>query len=126
MSPRLIDLCLWAYPAAIRDRDRSHVHDLATDLAGDHGFLREVFGLLRGGLVERRRQSRTRSAAAAVGATTLFALAALTWTAAAQSGAVEEDLFVCQGDCVQAEADVRSRVRDSWTCAKSQRAEGVQ
>ena len=118
MKNRLLDLCLLAYPRAVRARDGEHLRELATDLAGDHGFLREAFGLLRGGLAERRRQSWTRRAVVAAGAATLLALTALTWTATAHGGRVEEDLFACTGQCADAEAEVDSRVRDGWSCTE--------
>lgn len=121
----MLNLCLLAYPRAVRARDGEHLRDLATDLAGDHGFLREAFGLLRGGLAERRRQSRTRRAVVAVGAATLLALTALTWTATAQGGRVEEDLFACAGQCADAEAEVASRVRDGWSCTERREPAGV-
>jgi hypothetical protein len=118
MNHRLLDLCLLAYPRKVRARDGDHLRELATDLAGDHGSLREALGLLRGGLAERRRQSRTGRALVAAGAATLLALTALTWTATAQSGRVEEDVFSCAGQCSEAEAEVASRVRDGWTCTE--------
>jgi len=121
----MLHLCLQAYPRAVRARDGHHVRDLATDLAGDHGFLREAFGLLRGGLAERRRQSRTRRALIAMGAATLIALTGLTWTAAADEGRVEKDLFACAEQCVDAEAEVASRVRDGWSCTERREAAGV-
>jgi len=124
MSRRLVDLCLLAYPRAVRRRDRDHLRELALELAADHGVLREAFGLLRGGLVERRRQSSTRRAVVA-GAATLLALAALTWTAAAQSGRVEEELFACAGRCANVEAEVSSRVRDGWSCTERREPAGV-
>lgn len=125
MSPRLIDLCLLAYPAAVRERDRAHLHDLATDLARDHGTLREAFGLLRGGLAERRRRSRARSTVIAAGAAAFLVLTALTWTATAQSGTVEEDVFACEGRCSQAEAEATSKIREGWTCAETAESAGM-
>jgi len=118
MTRRLVDLCLLAYPRAVRARDGEHLRELAADLAADHGFLREAFGLVRGGLAERRRQSQTRPAVVAVGAATLVALTALTWTATAQGGRVEEDVLTCSEQCADAEADVASRVVDGWSCTE--------
>ena len=125
MSRRILDLCLLAYPRGVRSQDRDHLRDLALELADDHGVLREAFGLLRGGLAERRRQSRARRAVVAVGAATLLALTALTWTATAQSGRVEEDLFACAGQCADVEAEVSSRVRDGWSCTERREPSGA-
>lgn len=121
MSRRMIDLCLLAYPAATRRRDGGHLRELALDLAEDHGLFREVCGLLRGGLAERRRRSRSGRAVVAVGAASLLALTALTaltWTATAQSAQIEEDVFECAGECTDARAEVASRVRDGWSCTE--------
>jgi len=121
----MLNLCLQAYPRAVRARDGKHLRELATDLAGDHGFLREAFGLLRGGLAERRRQSRTRRELIAMGTATLIALTGLTWTAVAHGGRVEEDLFACAEQCVDAESEVASRVRDGWSCTERGEPAGV-
>lgn len=119
MRGRLLELCLLAYPRAVRHSDREHLRDLALDLAESHGATREAFGLLRGGLAERARRWRTRRAAVAVGAATAVALTFLTWSAAAQSGSVEEDRFTCVGACADTEAEVDARVRDGWACTES-------
>lgn len=116
-TSRLLDLCLLAYPRQVRARDGDHLRELAADLAGDHGALREAFGLLRGGLAERRRQPRTRRSVIAVAAATLLTLTALTWTATA-TGDAEEDVFTCAGQCADTEAEVASRVRDGWSCTE--------
>ncbi len=118
MRRRLLELCLLAYPRALRDRDREHLRDLALDLAESHGTSREALGLLRGGMAERVRIGRTRRAVLVVAAATAVALGFLTWSAAAQSGRVEEDLFSCVGECADTEAEVDSRVRDGWTCTE--------
>ena len=125
MSRRLIDLCLLAYPRQVRRRDRDQLRDLALELAEDHGVLREAFGLLRGGLDERRREPATGRGVLAVGAATLLALTALTWSAAAQTGRVEEDLLSCAGRCADAEAEVSSRVRDGWSCTERREPVGT-
>jgi hypothetical protein len=88
------------------------------DLAEDHGTLREALGLLRGGLCERRRRGRTRRAVLALGAAVALTVGFLSWSAAAQSGRVEEDLFACAGQCADAEAEVATRLRDGWTCTE--------
>lgn len=93
MRAGLLDLCLLAYPRAVRVRDGEQLRELAADLAVDHGSLREAVGLLRGGLAERRRQSRPRRALIAVGAAAVVVLTALTWTASAQSGTEEEEVL---------------------------------
>jgi len=125
MIRRLLDLCLLAYPRAVRMRDGEHLRELAADLAADHGLLREAFGLVRGGLAERRRQSRTSRAVVAVGAATLTALTALTWTATAQGGRMEEDVLTCSRQCADAEAEVASRVVDGWSCTERREPAGV-
>lgn len=120
----MLELCLRAYPRGVRARDGHHLRELATDLAGDHGFLREAFGLLRGGMAERRRQPRSRRPLIAMGTATVVALTGLTW-AAAQGGRVEEDLFACAEQCRDAEAQVASRVREGWSCAEQRVPAGV-
>jgi hypothetical protein len=54
----------------------------------------------------------------AVGAATAVALTFMTWSAAAQSGRVEEDRFTCVGKCADTEAEVGARVRDGWNCTE--------
>ncbi len=125
MRRRLLELCLLAYPRAVRERDSDHLRDLALDLADSHGTAREAFGLLRGGMAERVRRARTRRTALAVGAATAVALTFLTWSAAAQSGSVEEDRFICVGECADTEAEVDARVRDGWTCTEDRESETV-
>ncbi|WP_322936621.1 hypothetical protein [Nocardioides bizhenqiangii] len=118
MRRRVLELTLLAYPRAVRRRDGDHLLGLALELADTHGVAREAFGLLRGGMAERRRHGRTRRAVAAVVAATALVLAALTWTATAQGGRVEEDVFSCAGDCPDIPAEVESRVGDGWTCTE--------
>lgn len=117
MRSRLLDLCLRAYPRDLRARDGAHLRELATDLAADHGVLREALGLLRGGLAERRRHGRVRRTVVAVVAATALILTALTWTATAQ-GEREEELFTCTGQCPDLDAEVAARVADGWTCTE--------
>jgi hypothetical protein len=119
MRRRLLGLCLLAFPREVRERDRDQLRDLALDLAESHGTAREAFGLLRGGLAERRRRAgRTRRALVTLGAVTGLILGSLTWAAAAEGGRVEEDLFSCAGECAEIEGEVATRVRDGWTCAE--------
>jgi hypothetical protein len=119
MRRRLLELCLLAYPRELRGRNREQLRDLALDLADSHGTAREALGLLRGGLAERRRRAgRARRAVIAVGAMTVMGLGFLTWSAAADGGRVEEDLFACVGECVEVEDEVAERVRDGWTCTE--------
>jgi hypothetical protein len=119
MRARVIGLCLLAYPRAVRVRDRDHLRDLATDLAEDHGTLREALGLLRGGVAERLRHAgRSRRAVLAVVAAAALVLAGLTWTATAQEGRAEVDVFGCAGRCADVEAAVASRVDDGWDCTE--------
>lgn len=117
MSDRLLRLCLLAYPRELRGRDGGELHALATELAADHGTAREALGLLRGGWAERRRSAgRRRRTAVALVAATAAALGLLTWSAAAQTGRVEEDRFGCAGDCSGVLREVDRRVADGWTC----------
>ena len=98
MSRRLIGACLLAYPRDVRRRDHDHLRDLALELGGEHGFVREAFGLLRGGLVERWRGagSRRRAVVAAGGAA--LALVILTAPAVASPVRVEEEIVTCTPD----------------------------
>jgi hypothetical protein len=126
MSARLIELALLAYPRAVRAGDREHLRDLAMELAGDHGAVREALGLLRGGLAERwRRRSRAGRAMVAVVAAALVTVAGLTWTAAAHGGRVDEEVFSCVGQCTDVEAEVASLVRAGWSCAERRERAGL-
>jgi hypothetical protein len=125
MRRRLLELCLLAYPRAVRHSDREQLRDLALDLAEHHGTMREAWALLRGGLAVRARRLRTRRVAVAVGAATAVALTFLTWSAAAQGGRVEEDRFTCVGECAITEAEVDDRVRDGWTCTEHRAPDAV-
>jgi hypothetical protein len=119
MRRRLLELCLLAYPRAVRESDREQLRDLALDLADSHGTAREALGLLLGGMAERRRRAgRARRAGVAVGAMTALALGLLSWSAAADGGRVEEDRFTCAGECAEVESEVAERVRDGWTCTE--------
>ena len=125
MRRRVLELALRAYPRQVRLRDGDHLLGLALELADQHGATREVLGLVRGGLGERRRQGRTRRAVAAVLAVTAVVLTALTWTATAQGGRVEEDLFSCAAQCAETEAEVGSRIQDGWTCTEHRKPAAV-
>jgi hypothetical protein len=126
MRARLIDLCLLAYPREVRARDRGHLRDLAMDLSEDHGAIREALGLLRGGLAERgRRGTPARRAMVAVVSAVVVTVAGLTWTAAAQGGRFDEDVFSCTGECADTEEDVASRVRDGWDCTDRREPAGA-
>ena len=126
MRGRVLRLCLRAYPRAVRERDGAELEALATDLAADHGTLREALGLLRGGWAERRRRaSRRRRTAVALTAATASVLAVLTWSAAAQPGRYEEERFGCTGRCADVEAQVAERVDDGWDCTESRGAAGT-
>lgn len=117
MRRRLLELGLLAYPRAVRELDGDHLRGLALDLADDHGTARELLGLVRGGLGERRSQlGRARSAMAALGAAVVLALAFLSWSATSAGARVEEDRFVCAGECAETRAEVADRVDDGWTC----------
>ncbi len=100
MSRRILELSLLAYPRQVRQRDGDHLLDLAHELADTHGARREAFGLLRGGLAERRRRrSPARKIAIAVSAAIGSVLVVLTWSAAAEPLQVEEEQYSCVGDC---------------------------
>ncbi|WP_205471796.1 hypothetical protein [Nocardioides sp. SYSU D00038] len=125
MRARLLDLCLLAYPRAVRERDGDHLRDLADELADDHGFGREAAGLLWAGLAERRRRARTGRALVASVAAVLLVVSGLAWTAAAQGGRAEEDLLGCAGRCPEVEAEVAARVSDGWTCTERREPTGA-
>ena len=100
MSRRILELSLLAYPRQVRHRDGDHLLDLADELADTHGTGREAFGLLRGGLAERRRRrSPARKIAIALSAAIGSVLVVLTWSAAAEPLQVEEEVYSCVGDC---------------------------
>lgn len=120
MSDRVLRLCLLAYPRELRGRDGEELLALAAELADDHGTTREALGLLRGGWAERRRRaSRGRRAALALTAATAVTLGALTWSAAASPGRVEEERYGCSTDCAGVQREVDRRVDDGWTCDRS-------
>lgn len=98
MSRRLIEACLLAYPLGARRRDGDHLRDLALELGEERGFLREAFGLLRGGLAERWRAAgpRRRAVVAAGGAG--LALVILAAPAVAAPMRVEEEVVTCTAD----------------------------
>jgi hypothetical protein len=118
MRRRVLELTLLAYPRPVRRRDGDHLLGLALELADSHGVTREVLGLLRGGLAERHRNGRTRRAVAGVVAATALVLAALTWTATAQGGRVEEDELSCAALCSDTVAEVEAKVSEGWTCTE--------
>lgn len=117
-TERLIDLCLLAYPRAVRASDRDHLRDLAVDLATVHGPAREALGLLRGGLAERwRRRGATARVLAGVAAAAGLLVVLLGGVATAGGARVEDDRFACvAGQCRATEAEVDARTRDGWTC----------
>ncbi len=121
----MLDLCLLAYPRAVRRRDGEHLRELALELASDHGAWREAIGLVVGGLAERRRRQRSWRSLTAVGAAVVVALTALTWTASAHGGEVEEDLLACTTRCADVEAAVEERMRDGWSCTAQREPAGA-
>lgn len=125
MRRRLLELGLFAFPREVRERDGEHLRDLALDLADDHGTVREVLGLVRGGLGERRRRSR-RPRLIAAGALTAAVLTVLTAMATASSARVDEDRFACVGECAETRAEVADRVEDGWTCTERRQPDAVQ
>ncbi len=126
MSRRILELSLLAYPRQVRQRDADHLLDLAHELAETHGAGREVFGLLRGGLAERRRRrSPARNIAIAVSAAIGSVLVVLTWSAAAEPLRFEEDQFSCEGECVDFGSLVAQREREGWTCTEQKTAASV-
>lgn len=125
MRRRLLELGLLAYPREIRERDGEHLHELALDLADDHGTARELLGLVWGGLGERRRRLR-RPRLVAAGVLSAVVLAIVTMTATASSARVEEDRFACAGECAETRAEVTDRVDDGWTCSEDRDATAAQ
>jgi len=126
MSRRILELSLLAYPRQVRQRDGDHLLDLAHELADTHGAGREAFGLVRGGLAERRRRrSPARKVAIAVSAAIGSVLVVLTWSAAAEPLRVEEDQFSCIGECADVSDEVADRERDGWTCTEQETAASV-
>jgi hypothetical protein len=95
---RLIEASLLAYPRGVRRRDGDHLRDLALELGEERGFLREAFGLLRGGVVARWRAAgqRRRAVVAASGAG--LALVILAAPAVASPLRVEEEIVTCTAD----------------------------
>jgi CubicO group peptidase (beta-lactamase class C family) len=81
----LVDLCVLAYPRALRKSDRDYLSDLALELAQDHGLTRQLASLIRNGIGERitewreassrRRAWWTRRAIVGSGAAALMAIA---------------------------------------------------
>jgi len=98
MSRHLVVACLLAYPRGVRRHDGDHLRDLALELGEEHGFVREAFGLLRGGLIERWRGAgpRRRAVVAASGAG--LALVILAAPAVAAPIRVEEEVVTCAAD----------------------------
>lgn len=117
MRSRLIRLALLAYPREVRARDRTLLADLAGELAEDHGTAREVLGLASGGLAARWRGVRLRRAVVPLVAAGALGLTGLAWTANAH-GRVEEEVFTCAEQCLDAEDEVDARLRDGWVCAE--------
>ena len=118
MRRRVLELTLRAYPRQVRRRD-GELSSASLSSGGQPRGVREVLGLLRGGLAERRRNSRTRRAVVVgVAAATALVLAALTWTATAQGARVEEDELSCAAQCSDTLAEVEARVSEGWTCTE--------
>jgi hypothetical protein len=142
MRERLLDLCLLAYPRARRAPDREFLRDLALELAETHGFPRQAWSLLGGGLRERielrrrRRPVRVRHAAKRIGVAAsalAFAAAVLVAYGRGDENVSEVDEFVCEhaddrlshGDavpgarrsgCRETERLVAARERVGWDC----------
>jgi hypothetical protein len=122
---RLIDLCLLAYPRAIRRRDRDHLRDLALELAEDQGLARQGWSFVLGGMRQRVAwaSGRTRRAAAAAGALLALALAANVVVASAASNR-EVERFACSTGCAAVQRQVAEREQAGWTCTADERAPG--
>lgn len=119
MRRQVLRACVRAYPRELRTRDGDELVLLATELAGRHGTTREALGLLRGGWSERRRRAgRRRRLAVGLAAATTSVLAVTAWSAAAESGRVEEETFHCTGGCADLEREVDARIDAGWACAE--------
>jgi hypothetical protein len=102
MRRRLLELCLLAYPRAVRRRDAVYLRDLALDLGASHGTGRQAGSLLIGGMRERivrGRPARLIPAGAALAALTIGALALV----ASDSDNHDVDRYACGGhsQCTQ-------------------------
>lgn len=126
MRRHVLDLCLLAYPPAVRARDGEHLRQLALDLAVEHGTGREALGLLRGGLAARRRP-RTRTAFVASAAVVAVTSAVLVLVAPAAVQRAELDELACAAPdaCAGVEAEVEARVGDGWECGVARDARAV-
>lgn len=62
MSRRLLGLCVLAYPRVRRQLDGPYLRDLALELAGNHGIVRQAVSLLCGGVRERIELRRSSGA----------------------------------------------------------------
>lgn len=98
MSRRLLAWCLLAYPRASRAQDGDYLLDLALELAGGSGLVRQAASLLRGGLLERLRQGRRRGrrGAALALAGTVAATLVVIGLAVTQVGTVDVEVEVEQ------------------------------
>jgi hypothetical protein len=125
MRGQLLDLCLLAYPRALRRRDRDYLRDLALELAERHGLVRQVISLLLGGVRERvssaGRWGRRLGAASLAGVALAFG--GLVVSAGAH-GSHEVDRFACaasgvgggSGCAAHARSLVFARERTGWRC----------
>jgi hypothetical protein len=147
MKPRMLELCLLAYPRTRRERDRAYLRDLALDLAEAHGFARQAGSLLLGG-IKTRIDGRRRRGNARIGtlarraAVATFALIAFTAAASGlfgiaggDGGTVQEvERYACvyaEGKssgrvdgahgCAQTRTLIAARKREGWTCTTRRR-----
>lgn len=141
MSRRLMELCLLAYPAARRERDREYMRDLALELAERDGLARQAGSLLLGGLKERIEARRLRGgpsvgtwarralAACAVLAVVALASGELAGAPGRDGASHETEAYACVevgtssagADCAEVRNVAAARERDGWDCTTSKR-----
>lgn len=139
MRSRVLRWCVLAYPRDRRTSDGDYVRDLALELVEAHGFAREAWSLLTGGLRERLRTLRTghvlrsrRMAVVAAAAATVAVLAGLAATLA--SGDTEIEVRSCSEPVASATAahtagcgriDDLAGIREQqgWDCSTQRRTD---
>lgn len=119
---RLLGWCLLAFPRDRRRRDGAVLRDLALDLAGSRGVVREAASLVRGGVACRLRSWSLRRRVAVLA---LCAAPVAVWAGPAAGGVprAEVEHFACAGPgCGEAERAVADRREDGWRCAPARPA----
>ena len=123
MSERLLALCVLAYPRGRREADGEVLLGLAMDLrdGSARGVLRQAVSLLCGGLAERLRRGRGRSALVAGGASVATTLVVLGAGLGSVEAGSEVELYSCGHDraaaaCTAAAGRVADLRRADWSC----------